>query len=79
MMLNRVDKRQETGIPLPKHIIVNREGLPEGTDPPGFEESEDSVTLGGAHLFMLPSLDEPFVFMAVQLHIYRAGWAKNSF
>ena len=32
---------------MPKHIIINREGLPEGTDPPGFEESEDYVALGG--------------------------------
>ena len=56
LMSNRVNKWQETGIPLPKHIIVNREGLPEGSDPAGFEESEDYVALGGARF---PELHQP--------------------
>jgi hypothetical protein len=36
---------QDSGIPVPNHIIVNRdEG---GRDPPGFEETEDYVSLNG--------------------------------
>ena len=33
---------------MPHHICVNREGLPEGGDPPGFVETEDFVELDGA-------------------------------
>ena len=40
--------RQESGIPVPKHIIVSRAGLAPGADPPGFEETEDYVAIGGA-------------------------------
>ena len=39
---------QESGIPVPKHIVVSREGVPEGEDPSGFEESEDYVSMNGA-------------------------------
>jgi len=39
---------QESGIPVPKHIIVSRERVPEGEDPPGFEETEDYVSMNGA-------------------------------
>ena len=39
---------QESGIPVPTHIIVDREGLPAGQqDPEGFKEDEDFVELGG--------------------------------
>ena len=38
---------QESGIPVPHHIKVNREGLGEGEDPPGFIETEDYVELDG--------------------------------
>jgi hypothetical protein len=39
---------QDSGIPVPNHIIVNRdEG---GRDPPGFEETEDYVSLNGGCL-----------------------------
>jgi hypothetical protein len=39
---------QDSGIPVPNHIIVNRdEG---GRDPPGFEETEDYVSLHGGVL-----------------------------
>jgi len=39
---------QESGIPVPHHIAVNRDGLEPGQDPPGFIETEDYVELGGA-------------------------------
>jgi hypothetical protein len=29
---------RDNGIPLPTHIIVDRDGLPDGEDPPGFVE-----------------------------------------
>ena len=38
---------QESGIPVPHHIAVNRDGLEPGQDPPGFIETEDYVELGG--------------------------------
>lgn len=39
---------QASGIPVPNHIIVNREKLPAGQeDPEGFIETEDYVELNG--------------------------------
>lgn len=38
---------QESGIPVPHHIIVDRDGLAEGQDPEGFGETEDYVELHG--------------------------------
>lgn len=38
---------QESGIPVPNHIFVNRENLAEGSDPPGFIETEDFVETQG--------------------------------
>lgn len=38
---------QESGIPVPHHICVNRDGLPEGQDPEGFIETEDYVEVDG--------------------------------
>ena len=43
---------QEAGIPVPKHIIVSREGVPAGQDPEGFEETEDFVAMNGALKFL---------------------------
>ena len=43
-----VSELQESGIPVPKHIIVSREGVPDGEDPPGFAETEDYVAMNGA-------------------------------
>ena len=46
----------EAGIPVPKHIIIDRDGLPEGReDPDGFVEGEDFVELDGARI------NKPFV------------------
>ena len=42
-----VMRAQESGIPMPHHICVNREGLPEGADPEGFVETEDYVEVDG--------------------------------
>ncbi len=41
---------QESGIPVPHHICVNRDKLPEGQDPEGFLETEDYVEMDGALL-----------------------------
>ncbi len=55
---------QESGIPVPHHICVNRDNLPPDTDPPGFIETEDYVEQDGEHdpkcsalelVLMLPS------------------------
>ena len=40
---------QGSGIPVPTHIKVNRDGLQPDEDPPGFVETEDYVELDGAH------------------------------
>ena len=49
--------RQESGIPMPHHIAVNRDGLEPGQDPPGFVETEDYVELNGERLPDPPSTD----------------------
>lgn len=42
---------QRSGIPVPLHIIVDRDNLPEGqADPTGFIETEDYVELNGQFL-----------------------------
>ena len=47
---------QEAGIPVPYHIIVDRDTLEEGQeDPPGFKEAEDFVELDGVRI------NKPFV------------------
>lgn len=46
----------EAGIPVPHHIIVDRDGLPEGMlDPEGFKEAEDFVELNDVRI------NKPFV------------------
>jgi len=37
---------QEAGIAVPHHIVVNREGLEPGEDPPGFTQE---VSFSGRH------------------------------
>ena len=47
---------QDNGIPVPTHIVVNRDDLPEGsTDPPGFVEDHDYVEMNGLRI------NKPFV------------------
>lgn len=47
---------QESGIPVPHHIIVDRDNIPEGkSDPDGFVETEDYVELNGV------KINKPFV------------------
>jgi len=41
---------QESGIPVPHHICVNRDNIPEGQDPEGFIETEDYVEVDGKFL-----------------------------
>lgn len=36
---------QENGIAVPSHIIVSRDGLPPGADPPGFKEEVGQESL----------------------------------
>lgn len=40
---------QDNRIPVPSHIIINRDGLPEGKDPEGFVETEDYVEFDGSN------------------------------
>lgn len=49
---------QESNIPVPHHIIVDREGLPAGSDPPGFVEHEDWVELNGTRITK-PFVEKP--------------------
>lgn len=46
---------QEHHIPVPHHIIVDRDNLPPGESPQGFEEGEDYVQINGVRM------DKPFV------------------
>ena len=51
---------KEAGVPVPRHIIVSRDGLTPGAgvggaDPPGFIEEDDYVELGGVRI------EKPFV------------------
>eukprot|EP00996_Jenningsia_fusiforme_P006434 NODE_77_length_3467_cov_41.352838_g69_i0.p1 GENE.NODE_77_length_3467_cov_41.352838_g69_i0~~NODE_77_length_3467_cov_41.352838_g69_i0.p1 ORF type:complete len:1052 (+),score=181.10 NODE_77_length_3467_cov_41.352838_g69_i0:103-3258(+) len=61
MQRTLLDRRQvyeflrEAGIPVPKHIIVSRDGLAPGEDPPGFVEGEEFVELDGVRI------NKPFV------------------
>ncbi|GFR40431.1 hypothetical protein Agub_g1005 [Astrephomene gubernaculifera] len=49
----------EKNIPVPTHIIVDRESLPEGVaDPPGFVEDEDYVELNGLRIYK-PFVEKP--------------------
>ncbi|KAG2489657.1 hypothetical protein HYH03_011935 [Edaphochlamys debaryana] len=49
----------EKNIPVPTHIIVEREGLSSGfTDPPGFVEDEDYVELNGQRIYK-PFVEKP--------------------
>ena len=43
----RILSLQESGIPVPNHICVNRDDLAEGQDPEGFVETEDYVEVDG--------------------------------
>mmetsp|Transcript_25598 Transcript_25598/g.75672 ORF Transcript_25598/g.75672 Transcript_25598/m.75672 type:complete len:1449 (-) Transcript_25598:644-4990(-) len=48
-------KLKEHNIPVPTHIIVERDGLPEGSDPEGFVEDPDYVQFNGQRI------NKPFV------------------
>lgn len=49
----------DSGIPVPQHIIIDRENLPEGqADPEGFIETEDYVELHGVRI-MKPFVEKP--------------------
>ena len=44
---------QSSGIPVPNHIVVDRDKLPEGQDDPeGFMETEDYVELDGSFIIL---------------------------
>ena len=45
-------------IPIPRHIVVDRDHLQPGEDPEGFEETEDYVMLGGVKI-MRPFVEKP--------------------
>uniref|UniRef100_A0A7S4GK18 Inositol hexakisphosphate and diphosphoinositol-pentakisphosphate kinase n=1 Tax=Eutreptiella gymnastica TaxID=73025 RepID=A0A7S4GK18_9EUGL len=48
----------ENGVQVPKHIIVNREGLKESQDPEGFIEREGEVELNGVKIAK-PFVEKP--------------------
>ncbi|KAK9799737.1 hypothetical protein WJX73_006464 [Symbiochloris irregularis] len=49
---------QDSGIPVPNHIKINREGLRPDEDPPGFVETEDYVELDGVKICK-PFVEKP--------------------
>ena len=49
---------QAAGITVPTHVVIDREGLPPGADPPGFEETEDYVAMGSTRIYK-PFVEKP--------------------
>lgn len=48
--------QQDSSIPVPRHIVVNRDSAADhAADPPGFVEGEDYVEMDGVRI------DKPFV------------------
>ena len=61
---------QENSIPVPTHITVSREGLPEGvTDPPGFAEDPDWVQMGSTRIAK-PFVEKPVSGEDHNVYIY---------
>lgn len=71
-----LDRRQvykkltASGIPVPTHIIVDREDLSQGqTDPEGFVETEDFVEFGGVRI-QKPFVEKPACAEDHNVYIY---------
>lgn len=63
---------RRSGVPVPPHIIVNREP-PEYCDPPGFVEEEDSVEIEGARRITKPFVEKPISGEDHHINIYYPG------
>ncbi|CAK0787238.1 hypothetical protein CVIRNUC_010454 [Coccomyxa viridis] len=62
-------KLKESGIPVPNHICVNRDDLPEGQDPEGFVETEDYVEVDGVQI-QKPFVEKPISGEDHNIYIY---------
>jgi hypothetical protein len=43
---------------VPTHVVIDRDGLPPGADPPGFVETEDYVEVRGSRI-LKPFVEKP--------------------
>ena len=63
---------KRSGVPVPPHIIVNRNG-PDWNDPPGFVEEEDFVEIEGKRRITKPFVEKPVSGEDHNVNIYYPG------